>query len=79
MCAAWVMSPPIRWLVVRANPVGNRKAFCLGMEGEGAREMEVTPKSQSSICAKRDKLTFHRCRVERGESQLQYQCQTSYA
>lgn len=34
-CAAPVMLLPVRWLALRANPVGNRNAFCLGMEGGG--------------------------------------------
>lgn len=42
--------------MVRANPVENRNVFCIGMEGGGAREMRVAPRSQSSMCAKRDSL-----------------------
>lgn len=42
--------------MVRANPVENRNVFFLylGMKGGGAGEMWVAPRSQSSICTKRD-------------------------
>ena len=46
----------VRWLVVRANPVENRNVFCHGIEGGGAREMRPAPRSQSSMCTRRDSL-----------------------
>lgn len=58
----WVMLLPVRWLVVRANPVENRNVFCLGMEGRGARVMRPAPRSQSSMCTRRDILILSQTR-----------------
>lgn len=43
---------------MRANPVENRNVFCLclGMEGGDATEMVPAPRSQSSMCTRRDSL-----------------------
>lgn len=65
-----VMLSPVRWLVVRANPVGNRNVFCLGIEGGGARVMRPAPRSQSSMCIRRDSLILSQTRGENESPKL---------
>ena len=50
-CATRVMLLPVRWLVVRANPVENRNVFCRGMEGKGVHERCDRPQGVSHPCA----------------------------
>lgn len=63
-----MMLLPVRWLVVRANPVENRNVFCLGMEGGVAREMRPAPRSQSSMCTRRDSLILSQTQGGKKES-----------
>lgn len=50
MCTTQVILLPVRWLVVRGNPVENRNVFCLGMGGRSAKATRPAPWNQSSMC-----------------------------
>lgn len=66
---------PVRWLVVRVNPVENRNVFCHGMEGGGARVMRPAPRSHSSMCTRRDSLILSQTHREKKWKVPSYQWQ----